>query len=61
MTKKYRVSAKQRLELVEQAFRILNKEDPADISQMDYELFVDKVAHALYGELTPRNAVEEAE
>lgn len=61
MTKKYRVSAKQRLELVQRAFRILNAEDADNRSQLDYQLFADAVGHALYGDLTPANATEETE
>lgn len=57
MTKR-RVSAKQRLELVEQAFRILNEETVDQRSQMDYEVFADRVQLALYDNLSPRHKEE---
>lgn len=53
MTKKYRVSAKQRLELVKEA---LAKFTDSDHSEADYASFVGSVDLALNGNLTPRNA-----
>lgn len=61
MSKKYRVSAKQRLELVQEAFRILNEESVDNISAADYEEFTRKVANALSNDLVPRNAQQENE
>lgn len=58
MSKKYRVSAKQRLELVKEA---LAKFTDSDHSEADYASFVGSIDLALNGNLSPRNAQEEQE
>lgn len=65
MTKKYRVSAKQRLGLVREALEDFNRgiaergEAGPDID--DYVYFVDAVELALNKPLVPANATEESE
>lgn len=55
MTKKYRVSAKQRLELVKEVYGEWNR------SAIDDETFAKAMREALYGQLTPANAEKEEE
>lgn len=56
MTKR-RVSAKQRLELIIEAYKQLNSEQIENISHYDMVEFVRSVDHALHAELTPRQEV----
>lgn len=55
MTKKYRVSAKQRLELVKEVYDEWNR------SVTDDAQFAASMKEALFGELTPANAEKEEE
>lgn len=59
MSTKHRVSAKQRLKIVERAYKDLTGEEVQDISPTDWQEFLRKVQHALYGDLEPESARQE--
>lgn len=52
---KHRVSAKQRLDLIREAYQALYSENVRDISSDDLQEFVSRVQAALNNELEPRS------